>query len=102
MFEFAKSSHRVHFRLFAICADWNPRKLLREMECGDSQEVADAIANWAFETLALAAIRPSDATEGCLDIPNSRAPDGACSPPKKDASQKRYSPGKKIRPGRTT
>ena len=48
MFEFAKSRGQIHFRLCSIRADKRPHKLLREMEGGESQEVADAIAKWAW------------------------------------------------------
>ena len=47
-FEFAKSRGQIQFHLFAICADKQPHKLLREMEGGDSQEVADALVKWAW------------------------------------------------------
>ena len=46
MFEFAKSRGEIHFRQFAICADKKPHMFLREMEGGESQEVADALAKW--------------------------------------------------------
>ena len=48
MFEIAKSRGEIQFRLIAICADMQPNKHLREMEGGDSQEVADALAKWAW------------------------------------------------------
>ena len=47
MFEFDKSRWQIHFHLFSICADKHPHRLLREMEGGEYQEVADAPAKWA-------------------------------------------------------
>ena len=56
--------------------------LLKEMEGGDSQEVADAPANRACETLSLTAMRPATTPEGGLDLTNVRAPDGVWGPEK--------------------
>ena len=46
-FEFAKSRGGIHFRIFAICADRQPRRRLYEMEGEESIDIADALAMWA-------------------------------------------------------
>ena len=74
MFEFAKSRGQLHFYLFAIRADKQPRRILHEMEGGESQEVSDALAEWGWGNLSLTALRPADTPEICLDFPNVRAP----------------------------
>ena len=47
VWEFAKSSGEIRCRLFAICADNQPRKLLRGAEGGRSEEATESIAKWA-------------------------------------------------------
>ena len=84
-FEFAKSRGQIHFRLFAICADQQPRRHLHEVEGGESQEVAGALANWARGALSLTALHPAETPEGALDLANVRAPDGEWAP-QKDSS----------------
>ena len=101
MFEFAKSIGQIRFHLFAICADRQTNKLLRQAEGGESQEVADALAKWAWGALSPTVTHHGDTPEGGLDLPNVRTPDGVCAP-KKTATQQRYSSGKQNRPGRTT
>ena len=46
--EFDKSRRQIHFHLFAIFADKQPHKLLHDMEGGESQDVAGALAKWAW------------------------------------------------------
>ena len=82
-FEFAKSRGQIHFHLFAICADKQPHKLLHEMEGGESQDAADALAKWAWGTLSLTAMHPADTPDGGLDLPNVRVPDGEWAPPER-------------------
>ena len=48
----------IHSHLFAIWADTQPRKNLRAMDGGESQEDTDAIATWAWGALSLTALRP--------------------------------------------
>ena len=50
------------------------------MEGGEAQEVADALAKWAWGSLSLAATHPADNPEGGLDFPNVRAPGGERAP----------------------
>ena len=52
------------------------------MEGGESQEVADALAKWAWGAPSLTALHPEDTPEGGLDFPNVRAPDGEWAPRK--------------------
>ena len=98
MFEFAKSRGALHFQLFAICAAIQPHKLPREMGCGELQEDADAIDNWACGAPSFAAMRHEDTPAGGMELPNVSAPDGVWAP-EKTATQKRYySGGGSFRP----
>ena len=81
-FEFDKSRGQIHFRMFSICADKQPYRLLHEIKNGDAQEKADALAKWARGSLSLTAMRPSGRPNGELDITLARAPDGEWAPPK--------------------
>ena len=66
--------------MLAICEDKQPHMPPLEMEGGESQEVADAIAKWARGALSLTALHPADTPEGVLDFPIVRAPDGEWAP----------------------
>ena len=82
MYEFAKPSGEIHFRMFAITADKQPHRLLREMRGGGSREEADALANWSWGSLSLTALRPAVSPEGVLELPHVRAPYGDWRPTK--------------------
>ena len=68
--------------MFAICADRQPRRLLRDITHAGAQEAADAIAIWAWGSLLLAAMRPAGSPNGDLDIALVRAHDGGWARPK--------------------
>ena len=46
-FEFAKSRGQIHFRMFAISAGNQPKRLPHAMKNGGAQEKAGALAKWA-------------------------------------------------------
>ena len=81
-YEFAKSRGQIRFHMFAIYGDKHPRRLLRELRGGCAQEEADALATWAWGSLALSAPHPASTPVGEPDIARARAPDGAWVPPK--------------------
>ena len=68
--------------MFSICADKKPRRLLRETEGGESQEVTEALAKWAWGAHSPTAMHPADTPGGDLDLPYVRAPDGEWAPRK--------------------
>ena len=47
-YEFDKSRGHIHFHMFAICGDKQPRMLLHELRRGGAQEAADSLATWAL------------------------------------------------------
>ena len=63
-FEIAKYSGQIHFHMYAICADMQPHRLLREMEGGGPREIADALAKWEGSAPAIPAMRPGDTPWG--------------------------------------
>ena len=81
-FEFAKSRGQIHFRMFAISAEKQPRRLLHEIKSSGDQEKADALAAWAWGSLSLTALRPATGQNGDMGAALVRAPDGEWVPPK--------------------
>ena len=80
-YEFAKSRGQINFHMCAICGDEQPHRLLHELRGGGAQEAADALASWAWGSLALTATHPASSPDGELDIALVRAPDGVWVPP---------------------
>ena len=78
-----------------------PHRLLREMDGGESQEVADALEKWALGALSRAAMHPADTPDGGLGFHNVRSTDAEWIPGK-TATQRRFYSEKKNSSGRTT
>ena len=54
--------------MVAIYGDKKPHMLLHELRSGGAQEAADALATWAWGSLALTATHPASIPGGEIDI----------------------------------